>query len=131
MKYLLDTNIVIFLFKGRYGIDSKIIAAEKHNCFISEITLAELKYGALYSAQPEKHLAEVEELLKSIAVLPITTAIDLFAAEKARLRKAGNLIDDFDLLIGCSALAHDLTLITNNVRHFQRLDHLRIEDWTT
>lgn len=107
-----------------------MIAAGRHNCVISEITLAELKYGALYSQHPEKHLAEVEKLLQSVVVLPITAAIDDFAQEKARLRKAGNLIDDFDLLIGCSALAHDLILVTNNLRHFDRLDGLVIEDWT-
>ena len=130
MSYLLDTNIIIFFFKGKHDIDRKMAAVGKENFFISEITLAELKYGARYSSRPEKHLLEVEELLKIITVLPITTAIDLFAEEKARLRKAGNLIDDFDLLIGCSALAHDLTLVTNNVRHFARLERLKIEDWT-
>lgn len=129
MTYLLDTNIVIFFFKGKYQIDEKLLEAGTSNCFISEITLAELKYGALYSSQPQKHLAEVEDFLNSIAVLPITAAIDTFAIEKARLRKAGNLIDDFDLLIGSTAIAHDLTLVTNNTKHFDRLDGLKIEDW--
>jgi tRNA(fMet)-specific endonuclease VapC len=130
LTYLLDTNIVIFFFKGKYQIDRKILDIGTSNCFISEITLAELKYGALHSSQPQKHLAEVEDLLKSIAVLPITAAIDTFAKEKTRLRNAGNLIDDFDLLIGATAIAHDLTLVTNNTKHFDRLDGLEIEDWT-
>lgn len=129
MNYLLDTNIVIFFFKGKFEIDQKVLAAGMENCFISEITLAELKYGALYSSNPEKHLSEVATFLKSIAVLPISAAIDLFAQEKARLRKAGNLIDDFDLLIGCTAIAHGLTLVTNNTKHFRRLNDLLLEDW--
>ncbi|MCB9352201.1 MAG: type II toxin-antitoxin system VapC family toxin [Lewinellaceae bacterium] len=130
MSYLLDTNIVIFFFKGRFDIDEKLDAVGIENCFISEITLAELKYGAFFSQQPEKHITEVEGLLKEIAVIPITSSIDLYAEEKARLRKAGTLIDDFDLLIGCTAIANGLTLVTNNTKHFNRLQNIRLEDWT-
>ena len=100
------------------------------NCFLSEISLAELKYGALYSQKPEKHNLEIENLLKVVGVIPITTAIDLFAEEKARLRKAGKMIDDFDLFIGCTAIVNNLTLVTNNIKHFERLQNLKIEDWT-
>lgn len=100
------------------------------NCFISEITLAELKYGAFFSQQPEKHTKEIELLLDFVGVIPITSAIDMYAQEKARLRKAGMLIDDFDLLIGCTAIAHDLILVTNNTQHFSRLQGIRLEDWT-
>ena len=130
MSYLLDTNIVIFFFKGRFDIDEKLDAVGIENCFISEITLAELKYGALFSQRPERHIKEVEGLLEEIAVIPITSAIDLYAEEKARLRKAGTLIDDFDLLIGCTAIANGLTLVTNNTKHFNRLQNIRLEDWT-
>lgn len=100
------------------------------NCFISEITLAELKYGALFSQKPKKHSEEIEKLLEFIRVIPITSSIDLYAQEKARLRRAGMLIDDFDLMIGCTAISNDLTLVTNNTRHFNRLQGLKLEDWT-
>lgn len=100
------------------------------NCFISEITLAELKYGALFSQKPKKHIEEIEKLLEFIRVIPITSSIDLYAQEKARLRRAGMLIDDFDLMIGCTAISNDLTLVTNNTRHFNRLQGLKLEDWT-
>ena len=121
---------MIFFFKGRFDIDEKLDAVGIENCFISEITLAELKYGAFFSQQPEKHITEVEGLLKEIAVIPITSSIDLYAEEKARLRKAGTLIDDFDLLIGCTAIANGLTLVTNNTKHFNRLQNIKLEDWT-
>ena len=121
---------MIFFFKGRFDIDEKLDAIGIENCFISEITLAELKYGAFFSQQPEKHITEVEGLLKEIAVIPITSSIDLYAEEKARLRKAGTLIDDFDLLIGCTAIANGLTLVTNNTKHFNRLQNIKLEDWT-
>ena len=100
------------------------------NCFISEITLAELKYGALFSQQPEKNTREVEGLLEFIRIVPITPAIDFYALEKARLRREGMLIDDFDLLIGCTAIANGLTLVTNNTKHFNRLQGIKLEDWT-
>lgn len=121
---------MIFFFKGKYGIEEKLDAVGISSCLISEITLAELKYGALYSQRPKKHIEEIEGLLEFIRVLPITSAIDSYAQEKARLRKEGILIDDFDLLIGCTALANGLTLVTNNTRHFNRLQGLKLEDWT-
>ena len=121
---------MIFFFKSRYNIDVKLEAAGIENCFISEITLAELKYGAYFSQNPQKHTNEVDTLLDYVAVLPITSAIDFYAQEKARLRKAGLLIDDFDLLIGCTAIANDLILVTNNTKHFSRLEGIKLEDWT-
>lgn len=99
------------------------------NCYISEITLAELKYGAAFSQNPQKHTKEVEELLEYISVIPIASAIDLFAVEKARLRRLGTLIDDFDLLIGCTAIENDMILVTNNTKHFQRIINIQLEDW--
>ena len=130
MNYLLDTNIIIFFFKGKFGIADKMKKVGIENCYISEITLAELKYGALNSANPEKHLKEVEELIAYLSIIPITSAIDHYAKEKARLRKSGALIDDFDLLIGATASANNMILVTNNSKHFTRLEKLTIEDWT-
>jgi len=72
--YLLDTNIIIFFFKGRYDIAERMDNIGVENCFLSEISLAELKYGALYSQKPEKHNLEIENLLKVVGVIPITTA---------------------------------------------------------
>lgn len=100
------------------------------NCFISEITLAELKYGAMFSQQPDKHLQEIDALLNYIQIVPITNAIDFFASEKARLRKLGTLIDDFDLIIGATAIVNEFILVTNNIRHFGRLENIALEDWS-
>lgn len=130
MTYLLDTNIVIFFFKGRQSVLNKLDEVGIENCFISEITLAELKYGAAFSQNPSRHSEQIEELLQYITVIPITNCIDLFATEKARLRKTGQLIDDFDLLIGATAIANDMTLVTNNLKHFERISDIEIEDWS-
>lgn len=129
-KYLLDTNICIFFFKGKHQLSEKIESIGLDNCYISEITLAELRYGAENSNNPLKHHQIVEEFQEKIQIIPIFNSIDVYAKEKARLRKLGNLIDDFDLLIGATAIFNDLILVTNNLKHFNRLNQLIIEDWT-
>ncbi len=127
---MLDTNICIFLFKGKYNIDNKIDKVGFSNCFVSEITLAELKYGAENSQNPSKHHQVVNEFLKKVQLLPIFNTLDVYAKEKARLRKKGTPIDDFDLLIGVTGKVNNLIVVTNNLKHFQRIEGLLIEDWT-
>lgn len=63
-------------------------------------------------------------------IIPISNVLDLFAKEKARLRKAGKPLDEFDLLIGVTAVKYSLTLVTNNVKHFARIEGINIENWT-
>lgn len=92
--------------------------------------MAELIYGAENSADVDRHLKIIQEFQRRIQVIPIFNALSIYGKEKARLRKAGQLIDDFDLLIGASALANDLVLVTNNTKHFNRLENLLLEDWT-
>lgn len=130
MNYLLDTNIIVFFFRDKHNITEKLDEIGIENCFISEITLAELKYGAANSQQPQKHTKEIEQLLEFVSIIPIASSIDLYATEKARLRKLGTPIDDFDLLIGCTAIENEMMLVTNNTKHFQRLNNVQLEDWT-
>lgn len=127
--YLLDTNICIHLFKGRYGLREKLLQAGLDNCYISEITLAELTYGAACSANVQKHTTEIEQLLRIVTVLPISPAIKTFAKVKAELRKKGMMIDNFDLLIGVTALENGLTMVTENVKHLCHIPGLSIENW--
>lgn len=128
--YLLDTNICIFYLKGRYDLENKINNAGWENCFISEVTVAELKFGASSSDNPAKRKPIIEDFLKKMRMLPIFSALDLYAEEKTRLRKAGNIIDDFDLLIGSTAVFNDLIMVTNNLAHLDRITGIIIEDWT-
>jgi len=129
-RYLLDTNICIYLFKGLYDLTTKIENIGIVNCFISEITIAELKFGAANSAFPEKNKAKIIELQQLFTIVPIFNALDIYAKEKARLKREGNLLDDFDLLIGATAMSNGLILVTKNVSDFIRLEGLEIEDWT-
>jgi tRNA(fMet)-specific endonuclease VapC len=129
-KYLLDTDISIFYLRGKYNINQKLKEIIGYdNCFISEITLAELKYGAEISERVDENLHSVNEFANKIGILPIFNSLDLYAKEKARLKKIGNLIDDFDLLIGCSAIKNNLVLVTNNENHFERIKNIKIENW--
>ncbi len=128
--YLLDTNIIIFYFRGKYNLDRKIDKIGIENCFVSEITVAELRFGAAKSSNPQKNREIVDEFEKNISVIPIYAAFDKYAEEKARLELQGQKLDDFDLLIGCTAICKNMILVTNNVKHFTRLNNIQIEDWT-
>jgi len=97
---------------------------------ISEITLAELFYGAEKSQNSEKNKAVVNDFVDKIMILPISDSLTIYAKEKARLRSLGTIISDFDLLIGASAISKGLTLVTKNVSEFIRLTNIKIEDWT-
>ena len=128
--YLLDTNICIYYIKGKYNLSEKFKSVDVTSLYISEITLAELKFGVANSQTPEKNTVVLNKFLTGIQILPIFDSLDLYAAEKARLRKAGKPVDDFDLLIGATAIANELILVTNNSKHFIRLNGIKIENWT-
>ncbi|MCA0362558.1 MAG: type II toxin-antitoxin system VapC family toxin [Bacteroidetes bacterium] len=128
-RYLIDTNIAIFYMKGMYELNRKFDVISEEQCFISEITLAELKFGVENSEKPEKNRKVLSDFLSGVQILPIFAALDLYAKEKARLRKAGTRIDDFDLLIGVTSVVHNLVMVTNNTSHFQRIKDIVLEDW--
>ena len=128
-QYLLDTDICIFFLKDKFQITEKILDVGSENCFLSEITILELTYGAYNSQQVEKHLREVTKLELLFGIIPIYDSSLIFGKEKARLRREGNLIPDFDLLIGAAAIENDLILVTNNEAHFKRLDGVEIDNW--
>lgn len=130
-KYLLDTNICIYYMKGRYGLDEKLESRHMDALFISEITLAELKFGVAKSERSEKNRKVLNSFLTGVQTLPIFDVLDVYANEKARLQKAGRPVDDFDLLIGATAIANEMILVTNNLKHFTRLSGIQLEDWTT
>ena len=129
MKYLLDTNICIYFLKGKFGLIEIFDKVGFENLFISEITIAELKYGAAKSERPQKNKIVVDEMANKFKQIPIFSSLDIFAEEKARLKKDGNIVDDFDLLIGASAIANQMILVTNNEKHFRRLKNIIIENW--
>lgn len=88
-----------------------------------------LPNGAVNSSQVEKHRNEVVLLEELFTIVPALTAIEIYATEKVRLREAGALIPDFDLLIGASAVANGMVMVTNNEKHLGRIDGITIENW--
>lgn len=129
MKYLLDTNICIHFFRGKFNLLSKFEALGIENFAISEITLAELVYGAEKSQHPKKNHKLIEDLIEFVAVLPLYSAIYMYGKEKARLSALGMLIGDFDLLIGTTAVENGLIMVTENVSEFERIKDIKIENW--
>ena len=71
----------------------------------------------------------VDGFAKVITIVPIFNSLSIYAKEKARLRKSGKLIDDFDILIGVSAVANNLVLVTENQKHLSRISKIKIENW--
>ena len=128
-KYLIDTNICVYYIKGLFNLHGKFDKIGADNLYISEITIAELKFGIENSTKKDKNRKTVDKFINSIQVVPILGSLDIYAKEKARLKKTGMLIDDFDLLIGSSAIANDMILVTRNVKHFNRISDINIENW--
>jgi tRNA(fMet)-specific endonuclease VapC len=96
---------------------------------VSEITIAELKFGAENSQNKEKNRKVIDEFTKRFSIIPIYNSLDIYALEKAKLRRKGKPLDDFDLLIGATAIANNFILVTRNVSDFDRLDGIEIKNW--
>ena len=94
---------------------------------LSIVSMAELYQGVFYSTDPDSNERALHEFLAGIEVVPVDDPVcRIFASERGRLRAAGTPIGDFDLLIGSTAIRHDLALLTNNRRHFKRVRGLRM-----
>jgi tRNA(fMet)-specific endonuclease VapC len=131
--YLLGTNICVHFLRGEHRLNEKLAVIGLARCFVSEITIAELLFGVANSApawqaRQRQQVAEFRELFAEQA-LPVAPALEIFADQKAALRRSGRPIDDFDILIGSTAVAHGLTLVTRNTRHFAGLANLPLENW--
>lgn len=129
MKYLLDTNICIHLFRGKFNLIEKIKKVDLEHCAISEITLAELIFGAENSINPKKNYKIIDVFSEQVKILPIFNSIHVYAKEKVRLRKKGIMISDFDLLIGATAIANKLIMVTENTKEFKRILEIDLENW--
>ena len=128
-KYLLDTSICVFLFRDNHDVAQRLNKIGRERCFICDVVLAELRYGAYKSNRTEENLKLIDDFVKEIRALPFADSIDVYAQEKLRLKDSGKPIEDFDLLIGCAAKAAGLTIVTHNVKHFSHIEGLDIEDW--
>jgi len=93
------------------------------------VTIAELKFGAENSQNKEKNRKTIDNFCRKFSIIPIYNSLDIYAKEKARLRKKGQSLDDFDLLIGATAISNNFILVTRNVSDFDRMDGIKIKNW--
>ena len=127
-KYLLDTNVLISMFRDKGNVRSQILQAGFNNCHVSEISIAELFYGAAKGGQ-QKNFEDIKNVLRQFEITPIYPCLEKNGAIKAELERKGLRIDEFDLLIGATALQNNLTLVTANIKHFARIPKITIENW--
>ncbi len=130
MKFLLDTDTCVFALRGRTSVRDRLAAVDLEQVTLSIITLAELRYGASCSTRPEVNHQAIDDFVSALAVLGVDAeTARAFGDVKAQLRQEGKLIEDLDLLIAATARAYDLTLVTNNIAHFDRISGLGLENW--
>lgn len=131
MKYVFDTNIISALMRrDAFARVSQLLARTRveDQCTTS-ITAGELRYGALRVGRPELW-TRARVILQSLTVLSFDGhAAEFYGELRARLEKRGAILEEADLRIAAIALAHDCTLVTGNVKHFKRVEGLRVEDW--
>ena len=127
MRYLVDTDWVIDHLHGRARVVKRLEELAPEGIGLSILSLAELYEGVYSSTAPQDNEKALQDFLGAVDVLTLDDGIcRIFAQERGRLRAAGMLIGDFDLLIGATAMHHGLVLLTNNRRHFERLTELDI-----
>jgi tRNA(fMet)-specific endonuclease VapC len=132
IEYLLDTDTCIYWLKGRKPVQKRLLAVGWSAVSICSITIAELYFGAYNSSKIQENLAVADQFISSISVFSLTNdALKHFGKLKAQLRQQGKSIADFDLLIASVAFSENLILVTNNIRHYERIPGLKIENWVT
>jgi tRNA(fMet)-specific endonuclease VapC len=130
LKYALDTNTLIYFFKGRGEVARNLLATAPADVMIPAVVVYEIETGIAKSNEPDKRKEQLAELLDTVTVLPF----DVDAARKAAgirawLELQGTPIGPMDTLIAGTALAYNTTLVTHNTAEFQRIPELQLADW--
>ncbi|MFT4030493.1 MAG: type II toxin-antitoxin system VapC family toxin [Protaetiibacter sp.] len=131
IRYLLDTNIVVSVLRSRPEPLRLKLGGQTGRLGVSAVTVSELHYGVERSARPAQNRRAVEELLGLVVVLPFDEVAAIHAAEiRAQLAAHGTPIGGYDVLIAGHARSQGLTVVTNDVREFDRVPGLVVEDWS-
>lgn len=132
-KYILDTCTWIEFFHERNGVKEHVDGIDPDQIFASEITLAELTYGAINSSDYERHIKEPQWLRQYITVFPISDVFEEYGQIRCALKKIKKDIDQkigqFDILIGATALHYGLTVVTDNVKDFSLMPGVKYVNW--
>ncbi len=131
LRYMLDTNICIYAIKNRPPKVRDAFNRNSQHLCISAVTQAELMYGAEKSSNPMQNLSIVESFSARLEVVPFGEAAAAHYGQiRATLERDGKTIGPNDLMIAGHVRSEGMTLVTNNVREFQRVDGLRLENWS-
>lgn len=130
MTYALDTNSVIYFFKGLGKVSTRFLGTPPREIGLPAVVLYELELGIAKSSAPETRRAQLEELVRRIEILPFGAGEARTTARiRAELERAGTPIGPMDFLIAGTAMHHGATLVTHNVKEFSRVAGLSLEDW--
>lgn len=128
--YLLDTDTLIYTLKGEKTVVQNIARHVHDPIKTTVITLMELYYGAYKSQNKNSNLSKIKTLTQFMEILPVgPETVEIFGLLKADLESGGTRLDDFDLIIASIAMAHNQILVTNNEKHFKRINGLKMENW--
>lgn len=135
-KYLLDTNILVEFIRGNRKVTDHILKAGLDQCCISIISMYELYFGAYNGFRKsgrkdffEQEMTRIHKLQSGFAILPLPAEANNYGSIKAALLEKGRPVDEFDIIIGTHALTEGLTIVTDNLKHFNRIPGLDIENW--
>lgn len=130
IKYLLDTNILIYTIKNRPEQVKNAFNHHVGQMAISTISIGELIYGAEKSSQPERNLSDIEGLIARLDVLDFDEkAAAHFGEIRARLYAVGQPIGPYDMMLAGQARSQGLIMVTNNIKEFEKVPGLRLENW--
>jgi len=130
MMYVLDTNTLIYFFKGMGNVATHLFEHSPKEIAIPSIVVYELRVGIAQSSSPEKREKQLQTLLSNVQVLDFTCKEAAASAHlRATLEAKGEPIGPMDTLIAGYALAHNYTLVTHNTKEFQKIENLKTVDW--
>jgi tRNA(fMet)-specific endonuclease VapC len=131
MSYLLDTNICIYIInKKPAALLSRLTLLQPEDIKISSIVLAELEYGVFKSKMQEKNRAALHNFVSSFEIIPFDQRdVEIFGLLRAELEHRGEVIGPYDMMIAAQAISRAYTLVTNNIKEFQRIPQLNLENW--
>lgn len=131
MKYYLDTNTCVYFLKAKnQNLKNRILSENPNNIKIPSIVKAELLYGAEKSQRKEENIRNIERLLFPLEIIGFNDNENIeYSTIRADLERRGEVIGPNDMFIAAIVKANDGILITNNVREFERVDGLKIENW--
>ena len=133
-QYLLDTNILIDFMDGAPAVVSHVLQVGTQRCCMSVISLHELYFGAYLAKERkaeyyDREIMKINILLEHFTVLPLDATGAAYGRIKYALRKKGKPVDEFDMVIAGQAVSEGLTVVTDNLRHFENMPDVKVENW--